>query len=63
MENGERERITNRHIAKILSRLEPLKLPRIALDEIKREMWFLSSDLWDMCRKGDRDGNHKKTQI
>lgn len=51
MDNGERERITNRHIAKLLSRLEPLKLARIALDEIKREMWFLSDDLWDMCKK------------
>lgn len=39
------EKITNRHIAKVLSRLDELKLPRIVLDDIKRSFWFLSDDL------------------
>lgn len=42
-----RLRITNRQIAKLLSRLEELQLnlPQILLDEIKRYMWYLSEDL------------------
>lgn len=51
---SEQERITNRHIAKVLSRLSELKLPAIVIDEVKRQMWFLSKDLVDMCQKGDK---------
>ncbi len=55
----ERVRITNRHIAKILSRLSQIQLPDIVKDEIKRQMWFLSDDLWEMCRKGECEINDK----
>ena len=41
----ELERLVNRHIAKLLSRLKVLKLPEIAESEIKRQMWFLSDDI------------------
>jgi len=51
---GERERITNRHIAKLLSRLEPLSLPEIARDEIKREVWRLSDDLKELYEEGQK---------
>jgi len=51
---GERERITNRHIAKLLSRLEPLNLPEIARDEIKREVWRLSDDLKELYEEGQK---------
>ena len=50
----EHERITNRHIAKVLARLAELKLPAIVQDEVKRQMWFLSNDLMDMCKQGDK---------
>jgi hypothetical protein len=53
---SEQERITNRHIAKVLSRLSELKLPAIVSDEIKRQMWFLSDDLLNMCKQGGCDG-------
>jgi hypothetical protein len=56
----ERERITNRHIAKILTRLSQLNLPDIVQDEIKRQMWFLSDDLFDMCKKETSDGTKKE---
>ena len=46
--------LTNRHIAKVLSRLEELKLPSIVKDEVKRQMWFLSEDLFNECHKGDQ---------
>lgn len=51
---AEQERITNRHIAKVLSRLGELRLPAIVQEEIKRQMWFLSNDLIDMCKKGEK---------
>ena len=38
-------KITNRHIAKILNRLHFLNLPEIAQDDIKRQMHFLKEDL------------------
>lgn len=53
----EQTRITNRHIAKVLTRLSALKLPHIVQDEIKRQMWFLSEDLINMCKKEMRDGS------
>jgi len=46
-----RERLTNRHIAKLLTRLEPLKIPEIALSDIKRQMWFLSEDIYSSAKK------------
>jgi hypothetical protein len=56
----ERERITNRHIAKVLSRLAELNLPAVVQDEIKRQMWFLSDDLKDMWKQGICDGEQKE---
>ena len=41
----EANKITNRHIAKLLGRLEPLHIPEIAEAEIKRQMHFLKEDL------------------
>lgn len=43
----ERERITNRQIAILLTRLEEIKisLPQVLSDEIKRAFWYLSGDL------------------
>jgi len=65
MDEGRRLQSTNRHIAKLLSRLEPLKLPQIALDEMKREMWFLSEDLRDISagKQGDWDEEKKDRSI
>jgi hypothetical protein len=44
-------RITNRHIAKLLSRLKPLNIPEIAESEIIRQMWFLTDDIFNQCKK------------
>ncbi len=44
-------KITNRHIAKVLSRLNAMNLPDIIKDEIKRQMWFLSDDLVSAINK------------
>lgn len=41
----EHERITNRNIARLLTRLKPFNLPQIAEDDIKRAFWFLSNDI------------------
>lgn len=49
----EQNRITNRHIAKVLSRLSGVNLPLIVSDEVKRQMWFLSEDLVNMCQRGE----------
>lgn len=37
--------LTNRHIAKLLDKLEPFSMPEIAKDEIKRQMHFLREDI------------------
>ena len=37
--------ITNRHVAKILTKLKEINVPEIALDAVKKEMWFLTDDL------------------
>lgn len=44
-------RLTNRHIAKLLSRLKPFNLPEIAEAEIIREMWYLVDDIYNQCKK------------
>jgi hypothetical protein len=56
----EKERITNRHIAKLLYRLTPLNIPEIAQEEIKRQMWFLSEDIINMCKNGECENESKK---
>ena len=50
----ERKRITNRHIAVLLSRIKETKVefPQIIQDEIKRYMWFLSENLKKMYEDG-----------
>ena len=49
------EKITNRHIARLLDRLKPLSLPEIAESEIKRQMWFLSEDIAALNEQGEPD--------
>ena len=39
------DKIANRHIAKLLNRLEVFDLPEIAKNEIVRQMHFLKKDL------------------
>lgn len=48
------QRITNRHVAKILFRLDPLNIPEIASAEIKRQMWFLSNDIVQAFKTYDK---------
>lgn len=48
----EKDRIVNRHIAKILSRLSPLNIPEIAETEIKRQMRFLADDIFNIQTNG-----------
>jgi len=49
------DKITDRQIARLLSRLEPLKLPDIAIENIKRYMRFLAEDIGNMDSRGDTD--------
>lgn len=52
MDKEIQKKITNRHVAKVLSRLAEIKMPEIVLSEIKRQMWFLSDDLVTELQKG-----------
>ncbi len=36
---------TNRHVGRILGQLDEANMPKIALDAVKREMWFLHDDI------------------
>lgn len=60
IQEKERERITNRHIAKLFDNLSVLQIPEIALNEIKREFWFLSNDLKDMYLGGWKKENGQR---
>ena len=37
--------ITNRHIARLLSRLDEARVPFICLEAVKREFWFMADDI------------------
>ena len=65
MENEKRrQKLTNRHIAKLLSRLQPLSMPAICISEIKKEMWWLSDDLKELYEgKGGKYGERHKSKI
>jgi hypothetical protein len=45
------DKITNRHVGKLLARLEFLDLPEIALSDIARQMHFLKKDLISETKK------------
>ena len=53
------EKLTNRHIAKLLDRLKVLNLPEIAISEIKREMWYLTEDLTKFYEDTGKEGERK----
>ena len=40
-------RLTNRHLAKLLSQLDEINTPDITKDAIKRQFWFFSQDIRD----------------
>lgn len=45
-------RITNRHIGRLLTRLDEIGIPEIAKREIRREMWEQSTDLIEAVASG-----------
>jgi hypothetical protein len=45
-------RITNRHIGRLLTRLDEIGIPEIAKREIRREMWEQSTDLIEAVTGG-----------
>ena len=53
--------LTNRHIAKLLDRLEPFNMPEIAKDEIKRQMHFLREDINNIKQGVREDGMDKNS--
>jgi hypothetical protein len=57
---AERVRLTNRHIGKILDKLDELKVAEIIKDSIKNEMWFLSSDLKNLYVAGKKHVGNKE---
>jgi hypothetical protein len=55
MSEQQKIKTTNRHIAKLLDRVSILNLPEIAINEIKRQMWFLSDDIYNLCKQGESE--------
>ncbi len=53
-------RLTNRHIGKLLDRLDAIGIPEIAKSDIKREFWFLAEDIEIAIERADRvrDAEH-----
>lgn len=62
MDNTTRNRITNRHIAKVLTRLGDTVAPVIQ-NEIKRQMWFLSDDLTSENQEISNYDNEKENNF
>jgi len=56
------DKITNRHVAKLMSRLNVLELPEIAKNEIIRQMHFLKKDLISEIKlRGEDNGLDKSS--
>jgi len=51
MEEEKHNRIVNRHIARLLTKLSEINIPVIAQDAIKKELWFLSKDIKELYNK------------
>jgi len=49
--------LTNRHIAKLLSKLDEINTSEIIKDSVKKHFWYLSNDLESYC-KSKENGNY-----
>jgi len=57
-QSTENERITNRHVGKILRKLEQIHdLSELAKEGIRSEMHYLKEDLVESMTEGDGSGN------
>ena len=63
------DRLTKRHIAKVLSRLDDIQSPQVVKDEVKRSMYFFARDIDEQllcpdCRGKESEfnepGSHKR---
>ena len=52
VEDQELKRITNRHIARLLTKLDEIRIPDIAKTVIKSEIWELTEDLTEAVKSG-----------
>ncbi len=52
VEDQELKRITNRHIARLLTKLDEIRIPDIAKSVIKSEIWELTEDLTEAVKSG-----------
>lgn len=62
MDRNEVDRITNRHIGRLLGRVKDVhELPGIVVDDIKREMHRLKDDLVELFGKEPNANPHDQT--
>jgi hypothetical protein len=47
-------KLTNRHIGKLLDRLDAIGISEIAKSDIKREFWFLTEDIKSVIEGTDK---------
>lgn len=52
VEDQELKRITNRHIARLLTKLDEIRIPDIAKTVIKGEIWELTEDITEAVKSG-----------
>jgi len=52
--------LTNRHIAKLLTKLDEINTSEIVKDSVKKHFWFLSNDLEEHFKSKER-ANGKDT--
>jgi len=58
------DKLTSRHIARLLDRVKEVGTPEIVLNEIKREFWYLADDIKNTLQGEEK--NHvftKKTPL
>ena len=56
------DKLTSRHIARLLDRVKEVGTPEIVLNEIKREFWYLADDIKNMLRGEENDSPKKQIQ-
>jgi hypothetical protein len=62
MKQDNQNKITNRHIAKLLARLSIFNLHELAESEIKRQMHFLKEDIKTSVKQEESENNENQKQ-
>ena len=55
-------KLTNRHLAKLLSYLDEIQTPAIVKEATKRQFWFFSQDVKEQVLSFSKEQDYEETQ-